>query len=142
MSFKIMPDRACKMRARGQPVHCGLRLLQAWPGLQTRGLDCWLSPKTRPARARAWVSSGPILKCQFKNHARQLVDLPGRSDDGRQPEAAGNGRKQPEMTLHQFGAKFNTKVLSSYYAGYVNRYLEEDPGSLFWYLKKYFRRKI
>jgi hypothetical protein len=43
-------------------LHCGLGLLLAWPGGWAWGLACGLSPKTRPARARAWARSGPNPK--------------------------------------------------------------------------------
>jgi hypothetical protein len=42
------PDRACKVWAQ-----VGLGLVRAWPGGRAWGLDCRLSPKTRPARAWA-----------------------------------------------------------------------------------------
>jgi hypothetical protein len=46
--------RACKMQAL---AFAGL----AWPGLRARGLECRLSPKSRPMRARSLglCSGGP-----------------------------------------------------------------------------------
>jgi hypothetical protein len=38
MGYLLGPDRTCKMRARA--LHCGLRLLWAWPGL-VGGLGVW-----------------------------------------------------------------------------------------------------
>jgi hypothetical protein len=58
------PEWACKVRA-----WVGLGLLRAWPGGQAQGLACRLSPKTRPAQARAFgscsKSPSPILHCRL-----------------------------------------------------------------------------
>jgi hypothetical protein len=59
------PDRACKVPARA--LHCGHRFLRAWPGGRARGLDCRLSPKTRPAWARDALKQcllGPDRACK------------------------------------------------------------------------------
>jgi hypothetical protein len=46
--FILRQGRACKLWAR-----VALRFLLAWPRLWARGLDCGLSPKSRPVHARA-----------------------------------------------------------------------------------------
>jgi hypothetical protein len=74
-------QQACKVRARA--LHCGLGLLLAWPGGRAWGLACGLSPKTRPALARAWARSGP----SFKTLPRR-VTIPARAWLGPGPAPA------------------------------------------------------
>jgi hypothetical protein len=65
--FFLVPNFLCPSRAgAGGPVKCGLGsgsgftlrarafAALAWPGGHSRGLDCRLSPKTRPARTWAF----------------------------------------------------------------------------------------
>jgi hypothetical protein len=72
LTEQLGPDWACKMQAQ---AFAG----QAWPGGWTRSLDCGLSPKTRPAWARAFGL------CSKSPSPSPLVGLGPGPDPEKQP---------------------------------------------------------